>query len=195
MGSHLYRLLKKAHLLRCSRSPRSNVSVNTPPLVDFSRASHLDLFEQPGIRVFPTACLLLMFGLSSGLDTSRNHDGGQQCVFVLARCLKWQITDSRFRCFCFLGATRPAIPAHQPLHRTAKPRTYLRCLSPLYQCNTRMRHRIPLRQSSTFSCAQNAYSDMFAFIVIVYVKRDLGIHTNTNHEHEIQQPGESANKQ
>src|SRR5881628_214786 len=48
----LARLLKKAHLLRCARSPRSNVSVNTPPLVDFSRASHLDLFEQPGIRVF-----------------------------------------------------------------------------------------------------------------------------------------------
>jgi len=43
------RLLKKAHLLRCARSPRSNVSVSTPPLVDFSRASHLDLFEQPGI--------------------------------------------------------------------------------------------------------------------------------------------------
>jgi hypothetical protein len=25
---------------------------NTPPLVDFSRASHLDLFEQHGIRIF-----------------------------------------------------------------------------------------------------------------------------------------------
>jgi len=46
------RLLKKAHLLRCAPSPRSNVSVNTPPLVDFSRASHLDLFEQPVIRIF-----------------------------------------------------------------------------------------------------------------------------------------------
>jgi hypothetical protein len=44
--------LKKAHLLRCAQSPRSNVSVNTPPLVDSSRASHLDLFEQPVIRVF-----------------------------------------------------------------------------------------------------------------------------------------------
>jgi hypothetical protein len=44
--------LKKAHLLRCARSPRSNVSVNTPPLVDFSRASHLDPFEQPEIRFF-----------------------------------------------------------------------------------------------------------------------------------------------
>ena len=31
----LNRLLKKAHLLRCARSPRYNVSVNTPPLVDF----------------------------------------------------------------------------------------------------------------------------------------------------------------
>jgi hypothetical protein len=46
------RLVKKTHLLRSARSPRSNVSVNTPPLVDFSRASHLDLFEQPGSRVF-----------------------------------------------------------------------------------------------------------------------------------------------
>jgi hypothetical protein len=27
------------------------VSVNTPPLVDFSRASHLDLFEQPGMTL------------------------------------------------------------------------------------------------------------------------------------------------
>jgi len=44
--------LKKAHLLRCAQSPRSNVSANTPPLVDSSRASHLDLFEQPGIWVF-----------------------------------------------------------------------------------------------------------------------------------------------
>ena len=46
----LSRLLKKAHLLRCARSPRFNVSVNT--FVDLSRASHLGLFEQPGIRVF-----------------------------------------------------------------------------------------------------------------------------------------------
>jgi hypothetical protein len=44
--------LKKAHLLRCARSPRSNVSVNTPPLIDISRASHLDLFDQPEIRFF-----------------------------------------------------------------------------------------------------------------------------------------------
>src|SRR4029434_7819904 len=29
------RLLKNAHLLRCARSSRYNVSVNTPPLVDF----------------------------------------------------------------------------------------------------------------------------------------------------------------
>jgi hypothetical protein len=50
--SNYDRLLKKAHLLRCAQSPRSNVSVNTPPLVDSSRASHLDLFEQPVIRVF-----------------------------------------------------------------------------------------------------------------------------------------------
>ena len=46
------RPLKKAHLLRSARSPRSNVSANTPPLAGFSRASRLNLFEQPGIRVF-----------------------------------------------------------------------------------------------------------------------------------------------
>jgi hypothetical protein len=40
--------MPKAHLV----FTQSDVSVNTPPLVDFSRASHLDLFEQPGIRVF-----------------------------------------------------------------------------------------------------------------------------------------------
>src|SRR5437867_12953456 len=56
----LARLLKKPHLLRCARSPRSNVSVNTPPLVDFSRASHLDLFEQPGIRVFQSVVDLII---------------------------------------------------------------------------------------------------------------------------------------
>src|SRR5438128_6941294 len=53
--SKVNRLLKKTHLLRCAQSPRSNVSVNTTPLVDFSRASHLDLFEQPGIIVFQQA--------------------------------------------------------------------------------------------------------------------------------------------
>ena len=40
--------MPKAHLV----FTQSDVSVNTLPLVDFSRASHLDLFEQPGIRVF-----------------------------------------------------------------------------------------------------------------------------------------------
>ena len=43
------RPLKKAHLLR---SPRSNVSVNSPPLVDFSRASHLDLLNSLGSGFF-----------------------------------------------------------------------------------------------------------------------------------------------
>jgi hypothetical protein len=45
------RLLKKARLPialsiveGCARSPRFNVSANTPPLVDFSRASHLRPF-------------------------------------------------------------------------------------------------------------------------------------------------------
>jgi hypothetical protein len=65
-------LLKKAHLLRCSRSPRYNVSVNTPPAcpersrrIDFSRASHLALFEQPGSRVFQHSAKLLRSELRS----------------------------------------------------------------------------------------------------------------------------------
>jgi hypothetical protein len=37
--------LKKVHLLSLRSIASLNVSVNTPPLVDFSRASHLDLFE------------------------------------------------------------------------------------------------------------------------------------------------------
>jgi len=52
LSSRGNRLLKKAHLLRCTRSPRSNVSTNTPPLVDFSRASHLRPFWTAGIMVF-----------------------------------------------------------------------------------------------------------------------------------------------
>jgi hypothetical protein len=75
--------LKKAHLLRCARSPRSNVSVSTPPLVDFARASYLDLFEQPGITVFqqpanpsalgPMSCLIegLLLQFSSCESRSR----------------------------------------------------------------------------------------------------------------------------
>jgi hypothetical protein len=44
---HLYlrRPLKKAHLLRCARSSRSNVlRKSTPPLADSSRAWHLGPF-------------------------------------------------------------------------------------------------------------------------------------------------------
>src|SRR5437773_10919038 len=44
-ASNLYRLLKKAHLLRCARSPRFNVSANTPPLVDFHATSSFDFFS------------------------------------------------------------------------------------------------------------------------------------------------------
>src|SRR2546428_8626865 len=40
-----YRLLKKAHLLRCARSPRFNVSANTPPLVDFHATAAFDFFS------------------------------------------------------------------------------------------------------------------------------------------------------
>jgi hypothetical protein len=50
------RLLKKTHLLCCARSPRSNVLASTPPLVDFSRASQLTLFDQPVKKGFSTLC-------------------------------------------------------------------------------------------------------------------------------------------
>jgi hypothetical protein len=43
----LSRLLKKTHMLRCRSIASLRRTVSTPPLVDFSRASHLDLFEQP----------------------------------------------------------------------------------------------------------------------------------------------------
>ena len=38
------RLLKKTHMLRCAQSPRFNVLVSTPPLVDSSRALPLRSF-------------------------------------------------------------------------------------------------------------------------------------------------------
>jgi hypothetical protein len=34
-------------MLRCRSIASLQCTVSTPPLVDFSRASHLDLFEQP----------------------------------------------------------------------------------------------------------------------------------------------------
>jgi hypothetical protein len=43
--------LKKAHLLRL-RSIALLHRISKTPLIDFSRASHLDLFEQPEIRFF-----------------------------------------------------------------------------------------------------------------------------------------------
>ncbi len=52
--SETSRLLTKTHMLRCAQSPRCNVLVSTPRAcpersrrIDFSRASPLDLFEQP----------------------------------------------------------------------------------------------------------------------------------------------------
>ena len=39
-------------MLRCRSIDSLQRTVSTPPLVDFSRASHLDLFEQPAIRFF-----------------------------------------------------------------------------------------------------------------------------------------------
>jgi hypothetical protein len=41
------RLLKKTHMLRCAQIASLQRTVSTPPLVDFSHASPLDLFEQP----------------------------------------------------------------------------------------------------------------------------------------------------
>src|SRR5437870_10475288 len=82
--SKLNRLLKKAHLLRCAQSPRSNVSVNTPPLVDFSRASHLDLLEQPGIIVFQQA--LKMRPILPLPDHVQHHlHGGQKLDYERRR--------------------------------------------------------------------------------------------------------------
>ena len=48
------RLLKKTHMLRCRSIASLQRNVSTPPLVDFSRASHLDLFEQPARGFFST---------------------------------------------------------------------------------------------------------------------------------------------
>jgi hypothetical protein len=39
--------MKKTHMLRCRSIVSLQRTGSTPPLVDFSRASHLDLFEQP----------------------------------------------------------------------------------------------------------------------------------------------------
>src|SRR5688572_31406045 len=46
------RLLKKTHMLRCAQIASLQRTVSTPPLVDFSRASPLDLFEQPARGFF-----------------------------------------------------------------------------------------------------------------------------------------------
>ena len=48
------RLLKKTHMLRCRLIALLQRTVSTPPLVDFSRASPLDLFEQPVRGFFST---------------------------------------------------------------------------------------------------------------------------------------------
>jgi hypothetical protein len=46
------RLLKKTHMLRCRSIASLQRTVRTPPLVDVSRASPLDLFEQPARGFF-----------------------------------------------------------------------------------------------------------------------------------------------
>jgi len=45
-------LLKKTHMLRCRSIVSLQRTGSTPPLVDFSRASPLDLFEQPARGFF-----------------------------------------------------------------------------------------------------------------------------------------------
>src|SRR4030095_9310382 len=75
----LLRPLKKAHPLRCTRSTRSNVPARVRPRlacpersrrIDFSCASHLDLFERPG-KFFNMVCQLVqpkMFTISLRLS-------------------------------------------------------------------------------------------------------------------------------
>src|SRR3989337_1239740 len=52
LGEYASRLLKKTHMLRCRSIASLQRTVSTPPLVDFSRASPLDLFEQPARGFF-----------------------------------------------------------------------------------------------------------------------------------------------
>jgi hypothetical protein len=49
-------LLKKTHMLRCRSIASLQRTVSTPPLVDLSRASPLDLFEQPAKGLFSARC-------------------------------------------------------------------------------------------------------------------------------------------
>src|SRR5918995_7283605 len=52
------RLMKKTHILRCRSIASLQRTVSTLPLVDFSRASHLDLFEQPARGFFSTLLVI-----------------------------------------------------------------------------------------------------------------------------------------
>jgi hypothetical protein len=52
-------MLKKTHMLRCAQSPRVNV-LEVRTLLDFSRASPLDLFEQPARGFFFSNLLRLL---------------------------------------------------------------------------------------------------------------------------------------
>src|SRR5688572_8814136 len=47
-------LLKNTHMLRCRSLASLQRTASTPSVVDFSRASHLDLFEQPARAFFNT---------------------------------------------------------------------------------------------------------------------------------------------
>jgi hypothetical protein len=159
--------------------------------------------------------------LSAGLDTSRNHDGGQTIrVRVTCSCSpevssgKSQIPNFDAFLAQLVLRSRLTNPFIQPRnHRSPLLELAVSMQSENEPSNCIAQETIrveqvpatclfsrggPLPQSSTFSCAQNASSDMFAFIVIVYVNRDLGIQTstNTNDEHEIPQArkAEQANE-
>jgi hypothetical protein len=73
------RLLKKTHMLRCRSIASLQRTVSTPLLVDFSRASHLDLFEQPARGFFQHPARLRMVRRST-------QPGAAKATFVLEKC-------------------------------------------------------------------------------------------------------------
>ena len=91
-------------MLRCARSPRSNVLARTPPLLDFSRALPLRFFEQPANRVFQH---LLVFSMT--IQAWRNcpglpeAPGARATLFPLFPCCIRHTSRASDRC-----ATRPA---------------------------------------------------------------------------------------
>ena len=89
------RPLKKTHMLRCRSIASLQRTVSTPPLVDISRASHLDLFEQPagGFFQHPTRDCRSFFrwfgirknsGLRVGVEPDARPTGPQPMATGLA---------------------------------------------------------------------------------------------------------------